>query len=57
MLTRENVRLSKPHADGWKLFTFAGQDPASCLMIGDSQNDTLAAAAGGIAYYQIDFFK
>jgi len=57
LLTRENVQLGKPHAEGWALFTFAGQDPASCLMIGDSQNDALAAEAGGIAYYKISFFK
>jgi len=57
LLTREDVKLGKPHAEGWKLFTFASQDPASCLMIGDSQNDALAAEAGGISYYKISFFK
>jgi HAD superfamily hydrolase (TIGR01549 family) len=57
LLTREDVQLGKPHAEGWQRFTFSGQDRAACLMIGDSQNDALAAKAGGVDYYKISFFK
>jgi len=57
LLTREDVRLGKPHTEGWKQFTFADQNPGSCLMIGDSQNDELTAKAHGVAYFKISFFK
>lgn len=57
LLTREDVKLGKPHGEGWKQFIFANQDPSARLMIGDSQNDELAARAGGIAYYEINFFN
>lgn len=57
LLTREDVKLGKPHGEGWKQFVFANENPDTCLMIGDSQNDALAAQAGSIAYYKISFFK
>lgn len=57
LLTREDIKLGKPHVEGWGKFAFSNQDPSLSLMIGDSQNDALAAQAGGIAYYKISFFK
>ena len=57
LLTREDTRLGKPHVEGWSQFPFSSQDTGLSLMIGDSQNDALAAQARGVAYYKISFFK
>jgi HAD superfamily hydrolase (TIGR01509 family) len=56
LVTREDVKLGKPHKEGWDNFAFTGAVPDSCLMIGDSQNDELAAKAVGMKYFNVDFF-
>ena len=56
LLTREDVTLGKPHAEGWQHFPFA-DDPKTCLMIGDSQNDEFVAKEVGMDYFQVRYFS
>lgn len=55
LLTREDVILGKPNAEGWTHFPFAA-NPETCLMIGDSKNDELVAKATGMDYFNVTFF-
>ena len=56
LLTREDVKLGKPDPEGWEKFNLT-VPLSACLMIGDSQNDELAAQSAGVAYFDIAHFK
>lgn len=56
VVTRADVRLGKPDAEGWLLLS--GIAPAEgCVLVGDSDNDRLAARKAGISYFEITYFK
>jgi len=57
LATREDAKLGKPDAAAWRSFGLADNELSTCLMIGDSQSDELAADAVGIDFYKITFFK
>lgn len=56
VVCREDVLLGKPDLEGWRVLGLAAGDPC-CLIVGDSQNDELAAAAARVDYFEITHFK
>ena len=49
----EDVRFGKPDGEGWRgLFGVA--PPNRCLIVGDSDNDALAAQSVGVAFVRIE---
>jgi HAD superfamily hydrolase (TIGR01509 family) len=56
LVAREDVRLAKPHPEGWQLLE-DGTPRRQYLFVGDSSNDAGAAHALGIDYFEITYFK
>ena len=55
IVTRNDVRLAKPHPEGWSMLD-DGTPKDRYLFVGDSSNDEGAARALGIEYFEITFF-
>ncbi len=56
LVGREDVRLAKPHPEGWQLLE-DGTPREQFLFVGDSSNDAGAAKTLGIDYFEITHFK
>lgn len=53
IVARDDVVLGKPDLEGWVALDL---DATAALIVGDSQNDELAAQAAGVPYYAIGYF-
>ncbi|QQS20235.1 HAD family hydrolase [Candidatus Saccharibacteria bacterium] len=56
LVTREDVRLAKPHPEGWMLLDDS-TPREQFLFVGDSSNDAGAAQSLGIDFFEITYFK
>lgn len=56
VVSRDDVRLAKPHPEGWELLEDS-TPREQFLFVGDSSNDSRAAQALGIDYFEIAHFK
>ncbi|PID30858.1 hypothetical protein CSA80_05105 [Candidatus Saccharibacteria bacterium] len=56
IVSRDDVRLAKPHTEGWALLE-DGTPREQFLFVGDSSNDEGAARALGIDYFAITHFR
>ena len=56
MATRDSVAYIKPHPEGWR-HLYDGAPLNEYLFVGDSINDQQAAAAVGIDYFNVTYFK
>jgi HAD superfamily hydrolase (TIGR01549 family) len=58
IVARDDVLLSKPEIDGWDVIAEGKQQNLDdWLFVGDSSNDSKAAAKIGMEYFQINYFK
>ncbi len=57
IIAREHVNLSKPEPEGFYLIYSAKNKKSDYLLVGDDNNDQLAAKAAGIDFYKVEIRK